>query len=279
MSFDFGSSNSNSNDPTSDFVSKFPDLDGEGGDAALTAAATGTGTAGGMSSTGGGAPGGWGEEDDMDLLGGGASSGSAPVGNEKPRDEREAFESSFPELDDPDLNGGGGSSAPIDAQPTVSASNTQVSGRGPSPSHFEASSTNRFTNQFDDEEEPEPMREWRHTQGDLIARRDAEGERRKAEAVSQAERDIDQFYKEYNAKKEKSIAKNKEVEAEFTEKRNRELAEGTTWDRITKLVELQNSQSKTIAPGGPGSTDLSRFRELLLSLRREGETAPAAGGY
>lgn len=104
------------------------------------------------------------------------------------------------------------------------------------------------------------MREWRHAQGDLIARRDAEGERRKAEAVSQAERDIDQFYKEYNAKKEKSIQKNKEVEAEFTEKRNRELAEGTTWDRITKLVELQNSQSKTIAPGGPGSTDLSRFR-------------------
>jgi hypothetical protein len=120
MSFDFGSSNSNSNDPTSDFVSKFPDLDGDGGDAALAAAATGT--AGGMS--GGGAPGGWGEDDDLDLLGGGggagaASSGSAAVGSEKPRDEREAFESSFPELDDPDLNGGG-SSAPIDAQPTVS---------------------------------------------------------------------------------------------------------------------------------------------------------------
>lgn len=45
------------------------------------------------------------------------------------------------------------------------------------------------------------------------------------------------------------------------------------------MVDLQNSQSKTIAKSGPGSTDLTRMKEILLSLRREGETAPGAAGY
>lgn len=153
-----------------------------------------------------------------------------------------------------------------------------------------------------DEDEPEPLRAWRHQQAESIAQRSAAAERKKAETISRAERDIDEFYREYNAKKEKSISKNKEDEAREQEIRTRALAEGTTWDRVTKLVGLENSQSKTIAPGG--GTDLARYRgeyegregsgerlhsltsplclspaEILLSLRREGQTAPAAGGY
>ncbi len=99
-------------------------------------------------------------------------------------------------------------------------------------------------------EEPEAVRQWRESQKDAIAKRDAEGERKKAEAISKAEQDIDHFYAEYNAKKEKNIAANKENEAKFQEQRTRELAEGTTWDRVTKLVDLKNSQSKTIARAG-----------------------------
>jgi Clathrin light chain len=57
------------------------------------------------------------------------------------------------------------------------------------------------------------------------------------------------------------------------------LSRGTTWDRICELVELQNSQSKTLARAGPGTTELSRFREVLLRLRREGTSAPGAAGY
>jgi len=128
-------------------------------------------------------------------------------------------------------------------------------------------------------EDPEPVRAWRESQKDAIAKRDAEGERKKAEAISRAEQDIDKFYAEYNAKKEKNIAANKENEAKFQEQRTAELADGTTWNRVTKLLELQNSQSKTIARAGPGSSDLSRMKELYLSLRREGETAPGAAGY
>lgn len=118
-----------------------------------------------------------------------------------------------------------------------------------------------------DEEEPEPLRTWRHSQADSIAQRSAAAERKKGEVVSKAERDIDEFYREYNAKKEKSIKKNKEDEAREAEMRNRQLAEGTTWDRVTKLVGLENSQSKTIAP--TGGTDLARYRGEWARLQSE----------
>lgn len=310
MSFDFG--DNKASDPTADFTSKFPSLDGDDGDAALT------GATGGASS--GGVPPAL-DDFENDLLGGGGGGGGGDAGGAtstsypsldspeepsspaQPKDEREQFASQFPELDDPDI--GGGNVAAVEPQQTVSAqsgesvrciallmsfaartqsynggsssgflaatnNNTQISGRGPSPQPFAQGAT---VSSYDDEEEPEAIREWRHRQGDEIARRDAEAERKKAEAVSQAERDIDNFYSEYNAKKEKTIKKNKEDEAAFLEKRQKELAEGTTWDRITKLIDLQNSQSKTIAPGGAGSTDLSRFRG-----KRDGEGGFSAHG-
>jgi hypothetical protein len=68
-------------------------------------------------------------------------------------------------------------------------------------------------------------------------------------------------------------------EIEFAEKEEAKLSSGTTWSRICDLIELQNSQSKTIARAGPGTTDLTRFKEVLLRLKREGDAAPGAGGY
>jgi hypothetical protein len=57
------------------------------------------------------------------------------------------------------------------------------------------------------------------------------------------------------------------------------LSAGTTWQRICSLVDLENSQSKTLARAGPGASDLSRFKEVLLRLKREGDAAPGAAGY
>lgn len=71
----------------------------------------------------------------------------------------------------------------------------------------------------------------------------------------------------------------REQEEEYLQKLQDSLSTGTTWDRICELVDLQNSQSKTLARTGPGTTDLARFKEVLLRLRREGEAAPGAGGY
>ena len=68
-------------------------------------------------------------------------------------------------------------------------------------------------------------------------------------------------------------------EAEYLGELSASLSTGTTWERICSLVDLQNSQSKTIARTGAGTTDLARFKEVLLRLKREGDAAPGAGGY
>lgn len=96
MSFDFGTRSNEAADPTTDFVSKFPDLDGAGGDDALLSSAAAT------SGSGAGVTGN--ALDDDDLLGGGGSSATPAPAAASEEHSKEHFESNFPELDDPDLN-------------------------------------------------------------------------------------------------------------------------------------------------------------------------------
>lgn len=117
---------------------------------------------------------------------------------------------------------------------------------------------------------------WREKQADEIAARDEASSKRKQEIIEKAEKAIDDFYATYNQKKEKQIAQNKENEAAYVQARDDALGRGTTWERIADLIELQDSRSKTVARG---TKDLSRFKEVLLALKREGETAPNAAGY
>lgn len=119
-------------------------------------------------------------------------------------------------------------------------------------------------------------RAWREKQAEEIAKRDEASSKRKEEIISKAERAIDDFYANYNQKKEKQISQNKEDEAVFIQARDDALAKGTTWERIADLIELQDSRSKTVARG---TKDLSRMKEVLLALKREGDTAPNAAGY
>ncbi len=71
----------------------------------------------------------------------------------------------------------------------------------------------------------------------------------------------------------------RDKEHDYLQAMNDSLSTGTTWERICKLIDLENSQSKTIARAGPGTSDLTRFKEVLLRLKREGDAAPGAGGY
>jgi len=126
------------------------------------------------------------------------------------------------------------------------------------------------------EPESDAVRAWREKQEEEIASRDKASAERKEEMIRKAEAAIDDFYAGYNQKKEKQIAQNKENEAAFVQARDDALAKGTTWERIADLVELQDSRSKTVAKG---SRDVSRMKEVLLTLKREGDKAPNAAGY
>ncbi|CAL1711548.1 unnamed protein product [Somion occarium] len=186
-------------------------------------------------------------------------------------DEIEKFESDFPEIEVPQTQ------QTFSPPAQLFGTTTQTFAPQPQPSAL-VSSTPIF-NQPIDENEPEAIKQWREKQAAEIKARDEASQVKREETVAKAERAIDQFYEEYSGKKERNIRENKEHEEEFLQSLTDNLSQGTTWSRICDIIELQNSQSKTIARAGAGTTDLARFREVLLRLKREGESAPGAAGY
>nr|CAG8522215.1 11627_t:CDS:2 [Entrophospora candida] len=125
-----------------------------------------------------------------------------------------------------------------------------------------------------EEEETEFIKHWREEQREVIARRDEESEEKKQETINKAREDIDKFYDEYNEKKARSHEENKKNEEQFFKERD-DITSGTAWGRICKQVDLSTAQSKS---GSKHVKDVSRFKELLLSLKKD-EKAPGSGGY
>ncbi|KAF3924948.1 hypothetical protein ABW21_db0209261 [Orbilia brochopaga] len=180
-------------------------------------------------------------DNEADLLGGDA--------------ETQKFESSFPDLiADNEAVGPGGTITGSGAPFIPGVVNTNF-----------PSSTNLPT------EEPEVIKQWRERQQLEIQRRDELSDSRKQETVAKARAAIDDFYDNYNSKKDKSIEQTRTEAEEFLASRENTSAGGTAWERIAKLVDLTDKGVKS------GRTDKSRFRELLVSLRKD-EKAPGASG-
>ncbi|CAE6423756.1 unnamed protein product [Rhizoctonia solani] len=203
------------------------------------------------------------DDDDFDF----GAPAVAPVQNLGGGGELDEFEraaSAFPALD-----GDEGISAPsleqFESQPSFHATPQAPSSfQSPAPAQFQSPAPQGGNySAFTQPEEPEPevVRQWREHQAEKIAQRDEESKKKREETIARAEREIDKFYEEYNAKKERNTDS---------------LSSGTTWSRICDLVDLENSQSKTVARAG---TDLTRYREVLLKLRKQGDKAPGAAGY
>ena len=189
-------------------------------------------------------------DDDDDLLGGGMSAPSAPANGDFGNDVGD-FESSFPAVDTQNeaVGAGGtitGSTAPFQA-PAASA--------------------------YQDEGEPEVLREWREKRDLQIQHRDEVSASKKAETVKAAQQNIDEFYENYNNRKDKGIAQTRKEEEEFLKNREDTTSGGTSWERIAKLVDLSGKG----ASGGGSGSQKAKMRELLLSLRKD-EKAPGASG-
>ncbi|TVY21045.1 Clathrin light chain [Lachnellula arida] len=176
------------------------------------------------------------EDGDDDLLGGGG-------------EEVTEFESSFPAIDTRN-----------DAvAPGGSITNTN---------HYQAYSSNET------EAEPEVITQWRERRDLALAAREEKSAERQAQTIKAAQENIDDFYENYNSKKEKSINATRKDAEEFLAKREDTSAGGTSWERIAKLVDLSGKGAR----GGASGTGKEKFRELLLSLRKD-EKAPGATGY
>jgi Clathrin light chain len=118
------------------------------------------------------------------------------------------------------------------------------------------------------------IRQWRESRDLALQQREEKSAKRKAETIKSAQIALDDFYENYNTKKDKSISQTRKEAEEFLANREDTAAGGTSWERIAKLVDLSGKGAK----GGASGTGKERFRELLLALRKD-EKAPGATGY
>lgn len=125
-------------------------------------------------------------------------------------------------------------------------------------------------NSRDSQEEPQVITDWRERQAAQIERRDAESARKKEETVNKARQAIDDFYDNYNNKRDKTIAGIRKEQEEFLAKRDETTSGGTSWERIAKLIDTKDTKAVR------GDRDVSRMRELLLALKKD-KNAPSAG--
>ncbi|CAI6341030.1 unnamed protein product [Periconia digitata] len=192
------------------------------------------------------------EDDNDDLLGGGDAF-QANTGGE----EMSGFESSFPAIDTSNEHMAPGG--------TITGSSLPFLPGQPQPS---------FTPLRSNSPEPEVIREWRERRDLSNEHRDTVSAEKKARTIKEAQENIDDFYENYNNKKDKEIAKTRKDAEEFLANRDDTTAGGTSWERIAKLVDLSGKGVK----GGASGSEKQRFRELLLTLRKD-EKAPGATGY
>lgn len=124
-----------------------------------------------------------------------------------------------------------------------------------------------------EEDEPEVVKEWRERRDAAIAKRAEQFAYQREETIKEARRNIDDFYENYNTKKEKGISQTRREAEQFLTNREDTVSGGTSWDRIAKLVDISGKGVK----GGAAGSGKERFREMLLSLRKD-EKVPGASG-
>ncbi|KAK5656154.1 hypothetical protein OQA88_4914 [Cercophora sp. LCS_1] len=184
------------------------------------------------------------DDDDDDLLGGGISGGG----------DNAAFDSQFPDITTPNPN------------EAVAPGGTIT---GPSVSY-----NSGYAAFSQEEEEPEVIKNWREKRDGQIAKRAEQFATQRAETVREAQQSIDDFYENYNNKKDKTIAQTRKEAEQFLASREDTTSGGTSWERIAKLVDVSGKGAK----GGAAGSGKERFRELLTSLKKD-EKAPGAEGY
>ena len=194
------------------------------------------------------------DDDDDDLLGGGGGGAGASqdIGGMNGADMMGDFETSFPAVDT--------SNEAVAPGGAVTGSSTLPYRAPTDPTSYES--------------EPEVLRQWRERRDLALQQRDAVSSSKKAETVKAAQEAIDEFYENYNNRKDKQVSQTRKEAEEFVAKREDTTSGGTSWERIAKLVDLSGKGSA----GGAAGTGKSRMREMLGSLRKDGE-APGAQGY
>ena len=93
-------------------------------------------------------------------------------------------------------------------------------------------------------------RQWRERRDLAIADREKISASKKEETIKAARQNIDEFYENYNNKADKGRDRTRKDAEQFFASREDTAAGGTSWERISKLVDLSGKGSKG---GGAGT--------------------------
>ncbi|KAJ3274729.1 hypothetical protein HDV01_002251 [Terramyces sp. JEL0728] len=126
---------------------------------------------------------------------------------------------------------------------------------------------------------PEPVQEvqsqalldWQVEFDRKVVERDEMAKDKHGRILNEAKEALDRFYAEYNEKKQKSIARNKELEKNLIAARD-DNTSGTVWERVLKQVEgSQKKQDKKDDKKKEKvvKADTSRFKQVLVSLKND----------
>lgn len=108
--------------------------------------------------------------------------------------------------------------------------------------------------------EPEKLRIWREEQVELLQKKDAESERKKAEWRDIARRELEEWYKHRNEQVDKAKKVNRENEDAFVHLRD-ERKPGGEWERVCRQCDFNPKGSRN-------TKDVSRMRSILLQLKQ-----------
>ncbi|KAF9431301.1 hypothetical protein BGZ94_000008 [Podila epigama] len=175
-------------------------------------------------------------------------------------DDFGTFHSDFPAIETSDVPSSQGFAASIPIQATGASVFSNASS---SPNISRAP---QFQSQQQEAVVPEVIREWREKQAAMIATKDERSEVKRQETIGLAHEAIDRFYEDYNQKKSKSIAENRDKEEAFLTKRD-DVSSGTQWERINR--HLDSSPAAVNAALKAGRRDTSRMRDLLRDLEKD----------
>ena len=111
--------------------------------------------------------------------------------------------------------------------------------------------------------------EWREKRAKEIEERDSEYSQAKIELQEEAVKYIDNFYDDYNKKKQQQSEVTRKEAEEFLEARDKFFVQdNTTWDRVLQLINLDDA----VVLNG---RDRSKFKEILQRLQGKPD-APGA---
>lgn len=125
-----------------------------------------------------------------------------------------------------------------------------------------------------DLDDSEKIKEWKTEEDARIKQRDATSAKKLAELKQEAQKATDDFYENYNNKKDENIADTKKQQEEFIAKRDAFIGEGTVWDRVNELLSLSKTSDSI---DEEHHRDKTRFKEILLSLKGK-DDVPGSGG-